>query len=104
MVLMAWVAISLPLADAVRQLEDNFWTEFLLICGIISALILCILFSIGLSCVFMIRQTILKLEKEQNSKFKTMLNSIKDAVIVVKGDCIKFLNFYAKELIAGSSD
>jgi len=30
-----------------------------------------------------------------------MFNAIEDAVIVLKGDSIKFLNFYAKELIGG---
>ena len=62
------------------------------------------IFYITLFFILNIKLNILELEEEQNSKFKTMFNAIQDAVVVIKNESIKFINFYAGELIGGATD
>ena len=78
---------------------DSTWIWSLLTAGIASTGILEFVFCTMLLFMFRIKLKILKMEEEQNSKFKTMFNAIQDAVVVVKSSSLKFINIYAKQLI-----
>ena len=86
--------------DAKQILKEYNWGFSVLITVTVNCIFVQIIFGIVLYFVLSIQRAILKLEEEQNSKFKTMFNAIEDAVIVVQGDKnLKFMNYYAKELI-----
>ena len=101
---MAAIAISLPLIEAFTLFDSFNWTLAFLVLAIVCGVILESFFSIALYFISGIKITIIQLEEEQNTKFQAMFNAIQDAVVVVKGGSLKFMNLYGVKLIGDTTN